>query len=71
MPLFRVYQPVELDIQVEAQDGAGALLAIEDAFKRPDPLHSPNVRIQVHSSLRVVRAQVLDATPQGPARLSS
>jgi hypothetical protein len=70
MPLFRVDQLVELNIEVEAQDGAGALLAIEEAFRRPDPLQSPNVRIQAQS-LVVVRARVLDATPQGPARLVS
>jgi hypothetical protein len=71
MPLFRVYQPVELDIEVEAKDADSALAAIEEAFKRPDPLSSPNVRIQVQSSLVVVRARVLDATPQGSARLAS
>jgi hypothetical protein len=71
MPMFRVNKPVLLDIEVEAEDADGALSAIEEAFKRPDPLSSPKVRIHTHSSLVVVRARVLDATPQGPSRLAT
>jgi hypothetical protein len=68
MPLFRVSLPVQLDIEVDATDALTARRLIDDAFKRVDPLNSPNVRVQVKSSLgQLARASVLDATAQGPA----
>ena len=68
MPLFRVSLPVQLDIEVDATDALTARRLIDDAFKRVDPLNSPNVRVQVKSSLgQVARASVLDATAQGRA----
>ena len=51
MPLFRVSLPVQLDIEVDATDALTARRLIDDAFKRVDPLYSPNVRVQVKSSL--------------------
>ena len=64
MPLFRVSLPVQLDIEVDATDALTARRLIDDAFKRVDPLNSPNVRVQVKSSL----SQVARAASSMPLR---
>jgi hypothetical protein len=70
MKTFRVMIPALLELEVESKDADTAIEAVNAAFKRADPLNTPNVRLAVSSSLQpIVRARVLDAVAQGRAYL--
>jgi hypothetical protein len=61
---FRVLLPVVLDLEVVANDAVEAVAALDEAFKRADPLGTP--RVKFPRGVRVT-GWVLDATSSGSA----